>query len=227
MKRTVSILLVFCLLAAFALPCLARAEQISNVNDATNYILEQSEVITIRRATLYESGKSGRGVYLIALSGSDYSWNEDEITCLQNAIRSGCSMPNSYLSAVIAKAKETVPKGSEIVLIGHSLGGMIAQQFADDSAMKADYTISYVLTMGAPYIADTAREGTLYRMADSADFVPYLSLATLLGQYAKDLSVETGGYPGLLAHALSYGQAACWQQYDALGVKGGSSSIRF
>lgn len=229
MKRTISILTVVALLAALAFPCFAKVSKISNVNDATNYILEQTDVITVRRATLNESGKAGRGVYLIALGGSDYSWNESSITCLQNAIRSGCSLPNSYLSAVIAKANEVIPKGSEVVLIGHSMGGMIAQQFADDSTMKSNYNISYVLTMGAPYIADDAREGTLHRMADSADIVPHLSMAALiLGQYSKDQSVETSAYSNpLTAHTLSYSQASCWQQYDALGVKGGSSTITF
>ncbi len=226
MKRTVSVLTVFALLAALAFPCFAKVSKISNVNDATNYILEQTDVITVRRATLNESGKSARTVYLIALGGSDYTWNESSITSLQNAIRSGCSMPNGYLSAVIAKANEVIPKGGEVVLIGHSLGGMIAQQFADDETMKANYYISYVLTMGAPYIAVSAREGKLHRMADSADFVPYLSAATLLGHYSTDLSLETSVYSNpLTAHTLSYSQAACWQQYDALGVKGGSSTI--
>ena len=226
MKRTLSILTVFALLAAFILPCYAKVSKISNVNDATSYILEQSDVISIRRATLNESGRSGRTVYLIALGGSDYSWNEASITCLQNAIRSGCSMQNSYLSAVIAKANEVIPKGSEVVLIGHSMGGMIAQQFADDDTMKANYNISYVLTMGASYILDSSREGVLHRMADSADLVPYLSAATLLGMYSRDLSVETSVYSNpLTAHTLSYSQASCWQQYDALGVKGGSSTI--
>ena len=229
MKRATSLVLVFALLAAFVFPCCAKVSKISNVNDATNYILEQTDVITVRRATLNESGKSGRTVYLIALGGSDYSWNKDSITCLQNAVLSGCSMPNSYLSAVIAKANDAVPKGSEIVLIGHSMGGMIAQQFADDTTMKSNYNISYVLTMGAPYIADEAREGKLHRMADSADIVPHLSLAALLlGQYSKDLSVETSVYSNpLTAHTLSYGQAACWKEYDALGIKGGNSTISF
>ena len=226
MKRTISILTVFALLMALSFSSQAAVTKISNVNDATNYVLEQADVFTIRRVTLYESGRAARGVYLIALGGSDYSLDESHIQCLQNAVRSGCSLSNSYLTAVVAKACETIPKGSEIIMIGHSMGGMIAQQVADDATMKADYTISYVLTMGAPYIAHSSREGVLHRMADSADLVPYLSAASLLGQYATDLSVESGGYATTItAHTLSYGQAACWQQYDALGVKGGGSSI--
>ncbi|HBL41040.1 MAG TPA: hypothetical protein DDY98_05515 [Ruminococcaceae bacterium] len=227
MKRTLSISLALVLLfSVLSFSSYAKVTKISNVNDATNFILEQEELFVIRRATFSESGKAGRSVYLIALGGSDFSLDETHIQCLQNAVRSGCSMPNAYLSAVIAQANKDIPKGSEVLLIGHSFGGMIAQQFADDATMKANYTITNVLAMGSPYILDTAREGALHRMADSSDFVPYLSMATLLGMYSKNLSVETGGYvSGMMAHSLSYNTAACWQVYDALGVKGGTSTV--
>ncbi len=227
MKRTISaVTALILLISIFSFSAYAKVTKISHVNDAMNFVLEQESVFEIHRATFCENGKAGRSVYLISLGGSDFSFDKTHIQCLQNAILSGCSLPNAYLSAVIAQANKTIPKGSEVLLIGHSFGGMIAQQFADDTTMKANYTITNVLAMGSPYILDNAREGALHRVADSSDFVPYLSMATLLGMYSKNLSVETGGYlTPFMAHGLSYGNAACWQSYDALGVKGGTSTI--
>lgn len=229
MKKLLSVLLIaLTLIAVCAMPSFAcrKVITIRNVNDCYNYIRTSKNLIDIDKVNLYTDGKKTKA-YLVSLGGSNMSWDKKYINCMQTCIKSGFSSGNVYLDEVKKQVVKKIPKGANIVMMGHSLGGMISQQFAADKEMKERYNIIHILTMGSPYIVLKDREGTINRMADSGDAVPYFSDALLGNFFAGNFTYEDCGYFGDpdLAHNVSYGEAREWAEYDAFGVKDGNTRI--
>lgn len=230
MKKTLSLLfIVIMLLSVFTFPASAKGgTAVANVQDAMRLCMDANDsVFRIAKGTLYNGNKKEGRIYLIILSGSNMKWDKNDPQGLQVCLKSGFSRSNIYLDSVIEAAKKTIPENSKVALIGHSLGGMIAQQFAADKEMKDRYEILNVLTMGAPYIIEKDSEGELHRMVDSGDAVPYLSAATVVNFFGGNYSYERNGYFGnpAAAHFDSYQFAEKWQGYDCFGVKGGKMKI--
>ena len=180
--------------------------------------------ITITEGTL-KNGKESKKVYVVGLSGTELVKNQS--TGLLIDLLSGFCLDNDYLKNVVAAINENVPANSNLVLSGHSLGGMIAQQVAADKSIKDGYNVLNTLTFGSPLLAAGSREGTTIRLGDSFDAVPYLSgslfnntLWAILG-----LNRENGGYYKTLdfegAHCDSYARSDLWGKYDAIGKKNG------
>ncbi|MCR5698814.1 MAG: lipase family protein, partial [Treponemataceae bacterium] len=57
-----------------------------------------------------------------------------------------------------------LPQGSNLLITGHSLGGMIAQQAAAQDNVKNNYEVLNVVTYGSPLLANDTREGELHRL---------------------------------------------------------------
>lgn len=185
------------------------------------------EMFTIRKGTLYEDSKKSGDIYVIIMSGSNMKWDRNDPRGLQTCFKSGFSCSNLYLDLVISSAVDQIPKDSKIALMGHSLGGMVAQQFAANNLMKTRYEIVNVLTMGSPYIVTRDMEGELHRMVDSGDAIPYFSGAGIANFWAGNYTYEHNGYfgnPGA-AHFNSYQDGEKWLSYDCFGVKDGTTKI--
>lgn len=206
----------------------AKSRCLADVQDAMNLCREQ-DTYGIYRGSLYTDSKKVSKVYLIVLSGSTMSWEKDDIKSMYSCIKAGTVNNNDYLDAVIAGAKKQIPEGSKVVLVGHSLGGMVAQQFAADKEMKERYEIINILTMGSPYIPVKDREGTIHRMADSGDVVPYCSVAGIGNLWLGNFTYKNNGYFGDpdKAHNISYNTAKVWKSYDCFGIKDGTNKIYY
>lgn len=230
MKNKILLILVAvaAVISSCSISCYAgNRNEIANVNDAMNYIVYQEEAVTVRKAKLYTAGKNVGNVYLIALRGSDFTWDKNSLTRIQNCFKSGFAIESDYFETVKAKAVKKIPEGSFVVLIGHSLGGMIAQQFSSDKEMKIRYNIINTLTMGSPFVVAGKREGELHRMADSGDAVPFISPVLFANAFFGNYTYERCGYfgnPGG-AHVDSYLYAKEWALYDCFGVKNGTSKL--
>lgn len=227
-KILIAISIIAVCLSAFAVPASAKNTAVSNVQDAMKMCLDANEdIFRIAKCTLYNEGRQSGTIYMIFLSGSNMKWDKKDPQGLQVCLRSGFSLGNIYLDSVISAAKKNIPEKSHIALIGHSLGGMIAQQFAADKEMKKRYEIINVLTMGSPYIIEKETEGEIHRMVDSGDAVPYLSAATIANFFAGNYSYERNGYFGnpAAAHFDSYQSGEKWLKYDCFGIKNGKSEI--
>jgi len=225
-KRIVSLFLVLSLaftLCSFSLA--DKAEEPVVLNNALELISFCDDIhrgqINLVKAQLYRSD-SPEEVYLIYLNGTGFDFKK-----LNNPIASiacGLSITTDYLRTLITAAENEIPEGSKIVLAGHSLGGMIAQQFAADPEMKERYEIINILAAGSPIVATGIREGSINRIADGADVVPYLTLnvlRNLLYHINREFSGTLFAYD---AHQ-SYFTSAVWAQYDCFGVKGGNVKI--
>ena len=182
--------------------------------------------ISITKGTL-KSGLSSKTVYLVTLSGTELVLNQS--TGVFTDLLSGFNLDNVYYSNVVSIIKANVPKNANLVIAGHSLGGMIAQQVAANSDIKARYNVLNTVCFGSPLLAAGSREGTVRRLGDVSDPVPYLSgslfnntLWAILG-----LNREDGGYGirGITAHNESYYRTDLWGKYDVTGTKNGNAKL--
>ncbi len=179
--------------------------------------------ITITQGYLMKSS-SYKYIYLITLSGTE-SVSNQTTGYLTDAL-AGFNLNNKYLTNVVSIISANIPKGSNIVLAGHSLGGMVAQQVAANSTVKSNYNVLNTITFGSPLLAAGTREGTVKRLGDTSDVVPYLSGSTInnTAWAIAGLQRENGGYGTDVynAHVKSYLRSDVWGSYDAVGYKNGS-----
>lgn len=167
-------------------------------------------------------------VYVVCLSGTDTD-AQNTTTGYFTDLLSGFEFDNKYVRNVKKAIQNNVPAGSNLIISGHSLGGMIAQQVAADKDMKDSYNIMNTVTFGSPLIDGFEREGMVRRLGDTSDVVPYLSVSTFLNiaWQAGGLHREDGGYGSNLlgAHCESYNRQDIWGTYDAGGEKNGSRTL--
>lgn len=182
--------------------------------------------ISIIQGTL-TTGSRTKTVYLVTLSGTEIVFNQS--TEGLTDLLSGFNLKSAYYNNVVDVITKHVPRGANLILAGHSLGGMIAQQVAADSTIKARYNVLNTVCFGSPLLAAGFREGTVRRLGDVSDVVPYLSgnlfvtpLRAVLG-----LNRENGGYylRPVTAHKESYKRADVWGKYDVTGAKYGSAKL--
>ncbi|MBR6321538.1 MAG: hypothetical protein IKR59_01600 [Lachnospiraceae bacterium] len=167
-------------------------------------------------------------VYVVCLSGTDLAFNQS--TGIGTDLLVGFEQDNCYIRNVRSAILEAVPKGVNLIIAGHSLGGMVAQQAAADSTIKRNYNVLNTVTYGSPLIDGLSREGTVKRLGDTRDVVPYLSVSTFFNiiWQAAGLNREDGGYSAaeiITAHCESYQRAAVWGAYDVTGTKNGNATL--
>ncbi len=170
-------------------------------------------------------GAEDKEVYVVALSGTE-SIVENQTTTIKEDLLSGFELSNEYEVNVKNAIIDRIPAGSNIILAGHSLGGMVAQQVAADKYIKDNYEVLNTVTFGSPLIKGFTREGMVKRLGDTSDKNPFYSISTFLNiawQYAG-VNHEDGGYNGdsAAAHCDSYLREDVWGSYDCAGEKRGS-----
>ena len=182
--------------------------------------------ISITKGTL-KSGFSSKTVYLVTLSGTELVLNQ--ATGVLTDLLSGFNLNNEYYANTVNIIKANVPKNANLIIAGHSLGGMIAQQVAADSGIKSRYNVLNTVCFGSPLLAAGSREGTVRRLGDVSDPVPYLSGSLFNNTIwaIMGLNREDGGYGirGITAHNQSYFRTDLWGRYDVTGTKYGSAKL--
>ena len=209
--------------AGNSLTCTNAAEIMELVGEGYNK--GEKGPITITQGTL-KSGWTSRSVYLVTLSGTEMVFNQS--TEWITDLFCGFNLNNAYYSNAVGIIAANIPRNSNLVLAGHSLGGMVAQQLASDSTIKSRYNVLNTVTFGSPLLSLGTREGTVRRLGDKRDFVPALSVQSVtipLWAYVG-LNKENGGYWNpITAHKESYKRADVWGRYDVTGTKYGSAKL--
>lgn len=170
-------------------------------------------------------GAEDKEVYVVALSGTE-TIVENQTTTVKEDLQSGFELSNEYVLNVKNAIIDRIPAGSNIILAGHSLGGMVAQQVAADKYIKDNYEVLNTVTFGSPLIKGFSREGMVKRLGDSSDKNTFYSISSVLNivwQYTG-VNHEDGGYNGdsPAAHCDSYLREDVWGNYDCAGEKRGS-----
>ena len=189
--------------------------------------------ITMAQAELSTRPGRTESVTLVGLSGLDLPRSRDEdqgVGIKESLIVGFGSDDNAYFREAKEAILDNVAEGSTIVLAGHSLGGMVAQQLAADDELQDRYDIRNTVTFGSPLIRPGQREGTVTRIGDAGDPVPLLSLEgtlfflwNLLGLNRELTEYSTQGI--LAAHNDSYVDGEAWRGWDALGREGGRATL--
>lgn len=171
-------------------------------------------------------GEARTPIYLIAIHGTEGN-AKGQVADTDNDLKSGTDQDSVYLEDLIKVIRDNIPKGSNLVLAGHSLGGMVAQQAAADDTIKDEYNVIAVVTFGSPLLAKGKTEGQVNRLAASGDVIPFLSLETLKDFDAQisTRSRENVASLPLISHVIGYWDDNAWKDYDALGVKGGNAIL--
>ena len=174
---------------------------------------------------VYQDGRSTKIVYLVALSGTELVTNQS--TGLLTDLKVGFNQNNPYLQNVVRIISQNVPRNSNLILTGHSLGGMVAQQVAGSYTIKSNYNVMNTVTFGSPLISEGSRAGVVRRLGDTSDVVPYLSATGNLVWQVAGLNREDGGYGAnaLAAHNESYLRGDVWGAYDITGTKYGGARL--
>lgn len=129
--------------------------------------------VSIAPATLRQ-GNSTKPVHLVGISGTEGV--QGQSTGWITNLKSGFQLDNPGLRNAREAILRSVPKGSNLILAGHSQGGMIAQQLAADPEIKKNYNVINTVAFGSPLISAGQREGEVRRIAAAGDPVPRLSL---------------------------------------------------
>lgn len=210
----------------------ANTQTYTNSSELFNYVSlgynegEKGPII-ITKATLQNSSSSAKEVYLVTLSGTELV--DGQSTGYLTDLLSGFNLDNAYLRNVVKIISENIPTNSNLVLAGHSLGGMIAQQVAANDTIKSNYNVLNTITFGSPLLSAGSREGTVKRLGDTSDVIPYASGSLINNTVWAILGLnrENGGYglDLLAAHTQSYGRSDVWGKYDVLGYKNGKAKL--
>ena len=237
MRKKITAILLSCLLLCSCFSFLAFAEEtqmtvLTNAAETNDFVIVSNDYtipLRLTPATLTVDGES-QEIWLVVMLGVKYE--KGQVNSLKNCFLAAFNKPNSYYSFVKDTVFEQIPEGSKLVFTCHSLGGMVAQQLRTDADLKDAYEIVHVVTCGSPYIiVKEEAEGTLVRLINSNDAIPYMSPATIICPQKQfgDCYRFDAGYRGNFdaAHTKSYPDPAYWGDYDALGNPGGNATISF
>ena len=182
---------------------------------------------SVTKGVLKQNGKKC-DVYLVAAHGLEtnaFGQNDG----MESVLKAGMQKNSPYLKQFMAVIKQTVPKGANLILTGHSLGGMVSQQAAANKTMQKNYYILHVITWGSPLIAKGQIEGQLHRMCAAGDVVPLMSEYTFTdpdAQFGDRNREEADVIPVIQSHVEGYNDKDAWKDYDAIGVKGGNAVLK-
>lgn len=188
----------------------------------------------IGKAILKEGDKE-TNVYVVTLLGTKFAYDDSgwQATDIFTDVLAGFDLNNPYVTNVKTSIVRDIPKGSKLILSGHSLGGMVAQELAADTYIKNNFQVLHTLTFGSPLCAYyEGRAGQVVRLCDTWDPIPLLSKYTLT-DYDNQLSnterrVGDGNYgffSMISCHTKSYSRDDVWGMYDALGYYHGNHEI--
>ena len=231
LTKVLAITLIVCMLLGGAVAYAATTWTYSSAPEIYQLVRDgynggEKGPISVVKGTL-KSGWSSKTVYLVTLSGTELVFNQS--TEAITDLLSGFNLQSPYYYNVVSVIQKNIPRGANLVLAGHSLGGMIAQQVSADPTVKANYNILNVVCFGSPLLAAGFREGTVRRLGDVSDPVPYLSgnLFVTPVRAVLGLNREDGHYylTPITAHNSSYGRADLWGKYDVTGNKYGSATL--
>ncbi len=168
-----------------------------------------------------------RDGYIVTLGGTE-PFNTEENVGIREDILAGFHQDNKYRENAVSAIVDTIPFGADIYIYGYSLGGMVMQQVIADKSIKNNYNICSAVAFGSP--VTTVRRQKIVFLEDTSDFVPYLSVMSMLA-YRICRSYDThivrdGNYKTTIGgHALSYVDSPIWDDIDLLGVPGGNETL--
>jgi pimeloyl-ACP methyl ester carboxylesterase len=126
----------------------------------------------------------GRRTVIVDIPGTK-SWDplpNGDVTSLATNVHALTGQCTAYEQGVLAALRRAgVTKTDDVMLVGHSEGGMIAVNAAIDAAAAGTFRVTHVLTTGSPIGAISGRVPSSVQMLaleNRGDLVPHLDGAT-------------------------------------------------
>lgn len=203
-------------------------DALHTLNDAMRFT-ESRTTFEINKAMLFTPGEEARDIYLVALRGTDESWDKNDVLGIPACLRAFLNLKNIYFNEVKDAIINTVPCGSSLVLVGHSFGGMVLQQISADKEINRKYILLNLLNIGSPFVRTFGRKCPLRRVADRADIFPWLGFSVVANIFTHRPVYKRNGYFGNIqgAHTDSYRTSEAWFDYDCFGIYKGGNVIAF
>jgi hypothetical protein len=172
-----------------------------------------------------------RGTYLVLLSGTQFELHQSNN--LWTDILSSPGLVNEYFAGIQDALYTYVPRNATLIIAGHSLGGMEAQNVAANATIRKFYRIARVITYGSPQTVQQVPPTKYVRFATQPDPVPLLALGTFTNgtqaYWIKNPNQSRDAWQGIVgainAH-LSYPTLAGLAYFDALGNLCGGAGAR-
>ena len=188
LKTTTKLLAIILILATIFTSNFAFAASgkltLSNAPELYDYVHQgynegtKGPIIITKGQLMKQNGTGKKTVWLVTLSGTEHI--RQQATNFYTDLRVGMNLTNDYFDRATAAILKTIPKGANIILAGHSLGGMVAQQLAANPVLQIRYKILNTVTFGSPLIAAGFREGKIQRLGHVMDLVPIMSINSLI-----------------------------------------------
>ncbi|MGI8761978.1 MAG: hypothetical protein ACR2LF_11940 [Jatrophihabitantaceae bacterium] len=127
------------------------------------------------------SGAAGRRRVIVDIPGTK-DWKLDaknpDITSLATNVRAVSGRQTSYERGVLQAMKQAgVGPRDEVLLVGHSEGGMVAVRTAQDATTRGQFNVTHVLTAGAPVgrtVGAVPKSVQVLALENREDVVPHL-----------------------------------------------------
>lgn len=127
------------------------------------------------------TGAGGRRRVIVDIPGTK-DWGLEQtnpdITSLVTNVRALNGVPTSYERGVLQAMKQAgVQPGEEVMLVGHSEGGMVAVQAARDAVRSGQFNVTHVVTAGSPIgrtVGGLPKSVQVLALENKRDIVPHL-----------------------------------------------------
>jgi Lipase (class 3) len=174
-------------------------------------------------------GAASQRSYVIFLAGTEFKASQSNSVATD--FSEAADVASRYDIAVMDAIINTIPPGSELMFVGHSLGGMVAQNLARRFARAGFYDgklrVTRIITFGSPKTGQDVPGIAYRRFVIFGDPVP--SLSWPLNGPAAGVTVIDGGrgsHLPLVGEHLAYPQSQALQAFDALGELGSHECLR-
>ena len=137
----------------------------SSMKDIVQLLSSQKNPITIIQ--------TGPMQYVVLLKGTDFgNWTltNNGVSAFQGAF----ALPGRYERQVRELIQQNVKPGASINFVGHSLGGIVANNLTDNQDFNARYHIQSVTTIGSPQTSQIRPDVEYHRYRNANDPVPFL-----------------------------------------------------
>ncbi|MCM1966608.1 hypothetical protein [Streptomyces sp. G1] len=151
----------------------------TSANDIVSYVtdigaLGNHGLVLLRRVECTD----GAVRYVLLLPGTSFallsnSTPQDLVGAFDGLLRTDTTYTRAARKLLL---RAGVPAGSEIMLVGHSLGGLTAMNLAADAEVSSRYQVTHVITLGSPIDGKRPADHTtrVISLVNKHDVIPML-----------------------------------------------------
>jgi hypothetical protein len=154
-----------------------------DLTDLVDQLAVRDDTVAGEVSVAFVIGADGRRRAIVDVPGTK-SWSPgrtDDVTSLSTNARALVGSPTTYERGVLnAMTRAGVTSTDEVMLVGHSEGGMVAVTAARDAVRTGRFDVTHVVTAGSPIarsVGGVPESVRVLALENDADIVPTLDAA--------------------------------------------------